>query len=280
MATHFQLQYFLMKNLKKFYLFALLASALTFTGCLNILEEVFFKKDGGGSYSMIMDMSEMKSMMDMFKNMAPPKEDAPAKEGEEKDMNTEDVKTQENLTIKTDEDGAAAEEENPADMSKMGEQLTGGVAKSLKGVSGISNVVEINDTAAFKFGYTFDFVNVEALNKAIKIINKEKYDAKAEETFKYNGKNFERLGAANIGEELKKALSEGDESGQMDMMKSFFTEMAYTQVYRFPDRTVKKSSNDLSEISDGGHTLTIKIKPFSEDEKMKKADVATAVKLK
>jgi hypothetical protein len=262
-----------MKNLKKIYLFALLVGAMSLTGCLNILEEVTFKKNGSGTYSMIIDMSEMKSMMDMFKTMAPGQEGAssPTEEGTEKDMNSEDVQASED---------AAAAEENPADMSKMGEQLTGGVAKSLEGVAGISNVVEVNDTAAFKFGYTFDFANVEALNKAIKIINKEKYDAKAEETFKVSGKKFERLGTANIGEELKKALSEGDEDGQMDMMKSFFADMAYTQVYRFPDRTVKKSTNELSEVTDNGHILTIKIKPFSEEEKMKKATVATQAKLK
>jgi hypothetical protein len=265
-----------MKNLKKIYGFALLAGMLTLTSCLNILEEVTFKKSGAGTYSMIMDMSEMKSMMDMFKNMSPDKEAANPSEsvtGEEKDIDAADVPTESS-------EEAPAAEESPADMSKMGEQLTGGVAKSLQGVAGISNVVEINDTSAFKFGYTFDFANVEALNKAIKIINKEKYDAKAEETFRFNGKKFERLGAANIGEELKKALSEGDEDGQMEMMKSFFADMSYTQIYRFPDRTVKKSTNELSELSDGGHTLTIKIKPFSEEEKMKKANVATSAKLK
>lgn len=272
----FHITIHLMKNLKKIYLFALLVGAMSLTGCLNILEEVTFKKNGSGTYSMIIDMSEMKNMMDMFKTMAPGQEGTttPTEEGTEKDMNSEDVQGKE------DGSNDAAAEENPADMSKMGEQLTGGVAKSLEGVAGITNVVEVNDTAAFKFGYTFEFANVEALNKAIKIINKEKYDAKAEETFKVSGKKFERLGTANIGEELKKALSEGDEDGQMDMMKSFFADMAYTQVYRFPDRTVKKSTNELSEVTEEGHTLTIKIKPFSEEEKMKKATVATEAKLK
>ncbi len=267
-----------MKNFKKIFGLALFAAMFSLTSCLNIFEEVTFKKDGAGTYSMMMDMSEMKNMMDMFKNMSPEKGDTTPVEGDvpggqEKDMDASEVVAE----APTD---AATAQENPADMSKMGEQLTGGVAKSLEGVAGISNVVEINDTSAFKFGYTFEFANVEALNKAIKIINKEKYDAKADETFRFNGKKFERLGAANIGEELKKALSEGDEDGQMDMMKSFFADMAYTQIYRFPDRVVKKSSNELSELSDGGHTLTIKLKPFSEEEKMKTANVTTSAKLK
>jgi hypothetical protein len=56
--------------------------------------------------------------------------------------------------------------------------------------------------------------------------------------------------------------------------------MTYTQVYKFKDNTVKKSSNGLSQISDAGHTLTITTKPFSEDPEMMKAGIATEAKLK
>lgn len=267
-----------MRNFKKLYLIALVAGAMSLTGCLNIIEEITFKNSGAGTYAMTIDMSEMKGMMDMFKGMSEG-QDAAAAEGQEgeKNMNSDDV------AVEPKEDAPAEGGENPGDMSQIGEQLTGGVAASLKGVPGISNVVEVNDTAAFKFGYTFEFANVEALNKAIKIINKEKYDAKADETFKFTGKKFERLATANIGEELKKALSEGEDSaeeGQMDMMKSFFADMKYTQIYHFPDRQVKKSTNSISEITDDGHTLTINQKPFSEDEAMKKAGITTSVKLK
>ena len=265
-----------MKNLKIYSLLTLFIGSILMTGCLNILEEVTFKKDGSGMYSMMLDMGEMKSMMDMFKNMAPGADSTGTETGGEKDMNSDDVKP----------DGAEPAEEatNPTDMSQIGEQLTGGIATALKGVPGIANVVEISDTAALKFGYTFEFANIEALNKAIKIINKEKYDSKADETYKFSKKKFERLGAGNIGEELKKALTEGGEEGgeegSMDMLKSFFADMTYTQVYNFPDKKAKSSSNSLSEISNDGHTITIKQKPFGEDEAMKKAGIVTEIKLK
>jgi hypothetical protein len=265
-----------MKNLKIYSLLTLLIGSMLLTGCLNILEEVTFKKDGSGMYSMMLDMGEMKSMMDMFKNMAPGADSSAAVTGGEKDINSEDV----------NHDAPAPEEAAPpTDMSQIGEQLTGGIKTALKGVPGITNVVEISDTSALKFGYTFDFSNVEALNKAIKIINKEKYDSKADETYKFSKKKFERLGAGNIGEELKKALTEGGgedggEEGSMDMLKSFFADMSYTQVYHFPDKKVKGSSNSLSEISNEGHTVTIKQKPFSEDEATKKAGIMTVIKLK
>jgi hypothetical protein len=180
------------------------------------------------------------------------------------------------------EDGANPEADQDSGMSEMGTQLSA-VAQSLEGISGLTNVAEINDTAAFKFGYAFDFGDVDALNKAMKIINKEKYDSKVEEVFKFSGKNFERMASGDLGEEIKKALAEGDaedEEGGMDMIKTFFSDMTYKQIYNFPDRRVKKSSNDLSEVSNDGHTLTITLKPFDEEQQAKKLSVGTKVKLK
>ncbi len=246
-----------MKNVKNLFLTLMAFGALTLTGCLHILEEVTFKDNGAGSYKMTLDMSEMKGMMDMFKGMS---EDSLA-EGE-------------------DPMGAEAAGDNG--MSEMGTQLSS-VAQSLKGVSGITNVMEINDTTTFNFGYSFDFENVAALNKAMKVINKEKYDSKVDEVFKFNGKSFERLSAGDLGEEIKKAMAEGeenDEEGSMDMVKTFFADMTYKQIYHFSDRKVKKSSNELSEVSDDGHTLTITLKPFDEEQQKKKMSVGTAVKLK
>lgn len=246
-----------MKNFKNLFLLALAIGSMSLTSCLHILEEVTVKKDGSGTYKMTLDMSEIKSMMDMFKNMAP-----------------------DSLSG----DSTSMEMGGDSGMGEMGQQLSG-VASSLKGVSGLNNVKEINDTTLFNFGYSFDFANVDALNKAMKVINKEKYDSKVDEVFKFNGKSFERLAAGDLGEEIKKALAENegeeaDAEGGMEMMKNFFTDMTYKQVYHFPDREVKKSSNSLSELSDNGHTLTITLKPFDEEQQKQKVNVGTVVKLK
>ncbi|MCC7464709.1 MAG: hypothetical protein IT261_00480, partial [Saprospiraceae bacterium] len=174
----------------------------------------------------------------------------------------------------------APEVEDP--MGGLGEQMSS-VASSIRGVEGITNVVEIKDTSNFQFGYSFDFTNVDALNRALRIINKDKYDSKVEEVFRFKGKSFERLGAGDIGEEMKKAMmntGDEEEEGSMDMVKMFLADMSYKQIYHFPDRTVKKSDNKLGEISDEGHTLTINIKPFDEEQQKQKASVATKVKLK
>ncbi len=242
-----------MKKAKNLFLITLAAGALFLSGCLHILEEVTLKNDGSGKYAMTIDMSEMKSMMDMFKGMG---EDSTA------------------------EESAEAPPDNG--MSEMGTQLSA-VAQSLQGISGIADVLEINDTAAFKFGYSFSFANIAALNKAMRIINKEKYDSKVEEVFQFSGKSFERFASGDLGAEIKKAMSENesdDDEGSMEMVKTFFSDMSYRQVYHFPDRRVKKSSNTLSEISDDGHTLTITIMPFDEDQQKKNVGIGTKVKLK
>jgi hypothetical protein len=252
-----------MTNFKNLALAVFAIGALTLTGCLHIIEEVTFKDGGAGSYKMTLDMSEMKGMMDMFKGMG--------EEGKEEGA-------EEETSDEAPDMGAAPDN----GISQMGTELSA-VAQSLKGVAGLSNVTEINDTSTFKFGYSFDFADVAALNKAMKIINKEKYDSKVEEVYRFKGNNFERLTAGDLGEEIKKAMAEGEESDEgadMDMVKTFFADMTYKQIYNFPDAKVKKSSNTLSEVSEDGHTITITLKPFDEEQQKQKPSVGTTVKLK
>lgn len=261
-----------MKNLKNLFLAVLVLGATALTGCLHIIEEATFRNNGSGSYKMTFDMSELKGMMDMVKGMGDQSMTEPA------DSSGVDGGDYKSAPAPSDA------EANP--MSGLTEQFSG-VASSLKAIPGISNIVEINDTTTFNFGYSFDFANVEALNRALKIVGKDKFDVKNEETFKFNGKTFERLNAGDMSSEIKKALAEnggeeeGDEAGgQADMMKMFFADMSYKQIYHFPDRKVKKSDNKLGEIGEDGHTLTINLKPFDEEQQKQKASVAAKVKLK
>jgi hypothetical protein len=252
-----------MKNLK--ILLLTLFSSIFLTNCLHITEELTLKKNGSGTYKLNFDMSEVKSMMAMMAGMQPVKDST--------------------MTDST-ANGAAAEDPmgGGGQMAEMGKQLTD-VAASLKGVKGISNISEINDTATYQFGYTFDFADDIALNKALKIIGKDKYESNNAETYKFDGKKFERLAVGDFGAEIKKQLSqeednaeEGAES-QMEMLKMFFADMTYKQIYHF-ESNVKKSSNELSEVSEDTKTVTISQKPFDEEQSKKNIGVATVIKLK
>jgi hypothetical protein len=252
-----------MKNFKMLFWAVLAAGSMTLTGCLHIIEEVTFRGKGNGTYAMTLDMSELKGMMDMMKGMMPDS------------LNTDSTAIL----------GSEAPEAAPAvdnSMTQMGGEISN-VANSLKDIPGVSNVVEVNDTVNLKFGYTFDFADVAALNRALKIINKDKFDNKSDEVFKFTGKSFERIDAGDLGEQIKKSLAEGEEeSGEeaLDMMKMMFGDMSYKQIYHFPDRSIKKADNKLAELSDDNHTMTITIKPFDEEQQKSKPSIATVVKLK
>ena len=247
-----------MKNLKNFFFLLLAVGSLALTGCLHILEEVTVRQNGGGNYQLTLDLSEMKGMVDMLKTMAPD-------------------------SLSADSSGVAAGQPDALPMMQMQEEMLN-VRKSLQTLPGISNINEVNDTVNFKFTYSFDFANATALNTALRVLHKEKYDKKVDDLFKFNNKSFQRLPSGDLGRTFSTLLAEGGgedgEEGGMDMMKMFFADMTYKTVYRFPDHIVKKSSNDLSEISDNGHTLSITLKPFDEEQQKKNAGVGTEVKLK
>lgn len=259
-----------MKNFKNLFLASTLLTATALTGCLHIIEEATFRNNGSGSYKMTLDMSELKGMMEMMKGMG----------GDMPGAETGDSTNLSDGGDFTPPPPPPAPEEDP--MGGLSEQFAG-VADLLSKVDGISNVLEIKDTSTFQAGYSFDFANIAALNRALKIVGKDKFESKNEETFKFNGKNFERLNVGDISAEFKNAMSGGDESeeaeGQADMMKMFLADMSYKQIYHFPDRKVKKSDNKFGEVDGDGHTLTIKLKPFDEEQQKKKASVAAKVKL-
>ena len=243
-----------MKQSKNLLLVFLAFGALSLSSCLHIIEDVTFHKNGSGTYKMTLDMSEIKGMMEMMKGMGGDSTAAAA--------------------------GMAGGLPDNS-MSQMGEQLSS-VAATIKGVQGISNVSEVNDTAAFKFGYAFDFADVNALNRALKIINKDKFESKTDEIYKFDGKNFERTADGDIGAQMKKSLADnsGEEAENMDMMKTFFADMSYKQVYHFTDQKIKKNNNELGVLSDEEQTYTIELKPFNEEQAQKKVTVATKLKVK
>lgn len=257
-----------MKNLKNFFLAVLAVGATTLTGCLHIIEEATFRNNGSGNYKMTLDMSELKGMMDMMKGMA----------GDSSMMNMGGDST----AIQSEGDYTPPAEAMPTEdpMGGLGDQMSN-VTALLKGIQGITNVVEIKDTNTLNYGYSFDFSDMAALNRALKVINKDKYESKVDEVFRFNGKSFERLATGDIGDEMKKAMMEGDdEEGNMDMMKMFLADMSYKQIYHFPDRKVKSSNNKLAEVSEDKHTVSYTIKPFDEEQQKQKATVAAKIKLK
>jgi hypothetical protein len=240
-----------MTILKKTTIFALLLGVISLSSCINIFEDLTIKKDGSGHYRMKIDMAKVKEMMAMIKAMTP---DTAAVGGE---------------------------------ADQMGQIGTAFVAMAdlVKNMRGISNVSAINDTADYFFGYEFDFVDVDALNRAVKKIASESAGdagkSTPDEIFKYKKGKFERINfGGGMMDEIQKSLGGGGDGSEMDQAKVMLADMTTTTTYHFPDQDVKKQNHNLGQISADKHTIVVESKPFAEGVDLKKLTSAIAVKLK
>lgn len=120
------------KLLIAFFSFFLLS---TFTGCIEIIEELTVAKNGSGNFKKIYDMSEVMGMMDNLKG------------------------------IQNSDSAATEEQENM--MAPLVKQWD-----AIRNMEGVSNVKI--DTAKGVFTLNFDFKNTKALNEALATENKDK----------------------------------------------------------------------------------------------------------
>lgn len=249
-----------MKKLKNLFFLVLAVASFSLTGCLHIVEELTTRANGSGTYKLTFDMSEMKSMVDMVKSMAAD-------------------------SLGQSAEGGMPGMDNPMSMLGMkGESM--GLMSALKSVPGVSNINEVTDTVNFISTFSFDFADAAALNRAVNALFKDRFDQKITDPYEAAKKKFVRNATGDFGAMFRSALGEameesGDEgAGMGDMASMFFSTMTYKQVYNFPDRTVKKSTNPLSQISADGHTVTIELKPFDAEQQKQNAGIATSISLK
>ena len=108
-------------------IFLIVLVALSTSSCMNIVEKLFFRANGSGTYQMTVDMSGMAEMIKSFG-------------GTEDDM---------------------AESLNEA------ESEFSSVVDKLEAIDGISNVTQNSDKENLTFSIQYDFANVKALNMAL-----------------------------------------------------------------------------------------------------------------
>ena len=167
--------------MKRFSTFLLIIiSVFLITGCLDIQENIFLKKDGSGRYTFTIDMSELKTIFGG-----------------------------DGGTIKT----STKESKNPSDKidSKFDE-----VKQELKKIEGISNITQRVDTINIIVNIGFDFKDIDALNKAVNILFKEENQSKSLTYYSYKDNQFKRLESASKGflkaefeNEIKKSSNAG-----------------------------------------------------------------------
>ena len=124
----------------------------------------------------------------------------------------------------------------------------------LRSVKGVHQPTLIRSKDGLLSGITFEFDNVEALNKAMNVVQNNK-SAKTEEQEKYfswNGKQLHRLNTLKIENQIKKETN--NELGGLDLtingksMKDMMKDMVYRTEYTF-DKPVKSVSNSNATLS-------------------------------
>ncbi|HHB79168.1 MAG TPA: hypothetical protein ENK85_08045 [Saprospiraceae bacterium] len=215
-------------------------SIFMFSGCIDFLEDITYHRNGSGSYKFTVDMGAVKSLLDSF----------------------------------GDDEEKKKEKDPMADMNKTFSELE----KNLEKVPGISHFKSIEDTAAYVFGFSFDFKNADALDKALH----EQNDKLSASTKLFSGgkRIFSRFNAGSLAEAMKDELA-GDDSNDedMEMVKSMFGDMKLRTVYHF-DRKVKSSSNPNSQISADYKQVTLDYYFFKPELNKGDQGVGTVIKLK
>lgn len=218
-----------MKFSKTFLPWAMAFLMLLSASCMNVTEEFFFRKDGSGSARIIVDISQMMELMKAFSGMS------------EENSSGEDPMAEMNEAFDDTE-----------------------TIDKLKGMGGISNVQSLNDKENGVIGYSFDFENIESLNRAIAenaadggLTAAMGLGGDSEvptDQFAWNGKKFSRTHPIDEAMANKEEDEETEES--MEMMKMMFADAKYTVKYTF-EGGVKKAKGENATVSSDKKSISV-----------------------
>ncbi|MCO5233223.1 MAG: hypothetical protein LC105_02900 [Chitinophagales bacterium] len=237
---------------KIFNLFILLFISLSFTSCLDIIENINIHKNGSGEYSLKITINET-----LKKNMTQ------SLEAQLQESN----KTE----IESDEEG---EDSYKASLEKIVNQL--------KEVKGLSNIKMFFDEEKFEYGYQYSFENLQALNQAMET-TAGTYTPKIPENFQAGKKKKTFVSKSSYIEEQKNIVirHQSAELGKILEMKKpshsnagmlggldisyILQDMSYTTIFQF-NQDIKSVNNPAALVDENNHTVTISCKPFAYKE--------------
>lgn len=203
--------------------------AFCLTSCFDLKEKVFLKKDGSGTFTFTIDMSQSKLFLDMAKRMTEDPDDSPA--------------TKVNSSF----------DENKDDLEK---------------IKGITNVRSIVDEINYTYGFQFDFANVNALNEAIgKTLGKDRKNKNSFVQYRYNKGEFERVEEAVLKNKLESEMKKGGKAEAFSS-SAIFHDVRYITEYTF-ERKIKNVDQDKAQISADGKTVTLTQMIFDENAEVK-----------
>jgi len=198
------------------------------TGCLyscfEIKENIHIKEDGSGSYSFLMDMSQLKPLFAMSRDLQRSMGDTSAR-------------------------ARAAAPATPNPLLQMKTKFDA-LQTKLEAVPGISAYKTICDTTTYMIGAQYSFASIEALNNSINVLRTSTNNATGVETahYTYANKRFEKIN------DISKANVTGSTTKNDSLTNELLKGARYTLTCTF-DKKIKDVSNLNYYISADGKTL-------------------------
>ncbi len=189
-------------------------------GCLDIEEEIFFNKDGSGTYVHSLDMSGLTDMLVMML----PDSVLDNMEGDPHEIMDSVFQSQEML----------------GSLAGMSEQL--GLQDGISSVS--------SDIDRGVLTVRFDFATVEQLNQALVYVAEQSQLGQLTPMFEWKRRRLIR----SVPEELPQQQSEL--AAQTEMLQTMMGDGTYTTRYHFPGK-VKSSTHPETSIGGGSNTVEI-----------------------
>tara|TARA_R110001592_G_scaffold347440_1_gene640948 strand:- start:1225 stop:1923 length:699 start_codon:yes stop_codon:yes gene_type:complete len=220
----------------------ILILSVCLTSCVKIIEKFIFKKDGSGTYSMSIDMSEV---ADMLKSI-----------------------------------GGGADEEIIKGMDELEVEFEEKIER-IESISGVSNGRKDFDKEKLKYTILFDFADMDALNRGMSESYRDSTavgPTKQTVFFTQKGNSFERTDINETINNFKKGLEmEGDEEFDLDMAAIMFGDAAYEQIIEF-DTKIKSVSNDEYELSEDNKSVSWIYRLFQKEDYNKKPRVKIVIR--
>ncbi len=195
----------------------------TLFSCFEIKENINIRENGSGSYSFLMDLSQMKPLFAFSRDFQRAMGDTSARAKKAPPM--------------------------PNPLLQMKAKFDA-LQPMLESVQGISNYKTVCDTASYIIGATYTFATMESLNNSINVLRNSSGNAGTTETrhYTFNHKHFEKIN------DISKAHVTGPTSKNDSLTNDLLKGARYTLTCTF-ERKIKDVSNPLYFISADGKTL-------------------------
>ncbi len=212
----------------RFIVILIVIASVSLQSCFEIREIVRLQRDGSGTFSLVLDMSELKQMLEGF--------------GE-----SEEVAAESPLQD--------IEEDYDETMEK------------LNATEGIYNTRLESEEDGYVVISSFDFTDIEALNRGMQIIyNEEESGDEVPEYYVMKRRKFERTAAHDFLQQIKNEFdTEASEAEGMDL-SALFSEVAYVNQVILEEMEVRKVRKGQVEVSEDAKTVTNRYLIFNEEK--------------